>query len=44
MVKRSVKSKKDLIGYLPEERGLYPKETIEQQVMYFWQITWESTT
>ena len=26
---------KDLIGYLPEERGLYPKETIEQQVMYF---------
>ncbi|MDR0554104.1 MAG: ABC transporter ATP-binding protein [Treponema sp.] len=23
------------IGYLPEERGLYPKETIEQQILYF---------
>lgn len=23
------------IGYLPEERGLYPKETIERQLIYF---------
>ncbi|MDR0568701.1 MAG: ABC transporter ATP-binding protein [Spirochaetaceae bacterium] len=23
------------IGYLPEERGLYPKETIERQILYF---------
>ena len=23
------------IGYLPEERGLYPKITIEQQILYF---------
>lgn len=23
------------IGYLPEERGLYPKMTIEQQIVYF---------
>ncbi len=32
---------KDLIGYLPEERGLYPKETTGDVL---WQITWESTT
>lgn len=25
----------DLIGYLPEERGLYPQLTIEQQILYF---------
>lgn len=25
----------NLIGYLPEERGLYPKETIEHQIIYF---------
>lgn len=25
----------NLIGYLPEERGLYPKETIEEQLIYF---------
>ena len=25
----------DIIGYLPEERGLYPKETIENQLVYF---------
>jgi ABC-2 type transport system ATP-binding protein len=25
----------NLIGYLPEERGLYPKETIERQLIYF---------
>lgn len=26
---------RDLIGYLPEERGLYPKETVEHQIVYF---------
>lgn len=25
----------DKIGYLPEERGLYPKVTIEDQILYF---------
>ncbi|MCW6666475.1 ABC transporter ATP-binding protein [Aerococcaceae bacterium NML190938] len=25
----------DLVGYLPEERGLYDKLTIEQQIVYF---------
>ncbi len=25
----------DIIGYLPEERGLYPKSTIEDQLIYF---------
>lgn len=25
----------DVIGYLPEERGLYPKVTIEDQLIYF---------
>ncbi|BCA86224.1 sodium ABC transporter ATP-binding protein [Enterococcus saigonensis] len=25
----------DVIGYLPEERGLYPKVTIEDQLLYF---------
>lgn len=25
----------NIIGYLPEERGLYPKETIENQLVYF---------
>lgn len=25
----------NLIGYLPEERGLYPKETVEHQIIYF---------
>lgn len=25
----------DIIGYLPEERGLYPKITIEDQIIYF---------
>ena len=34
---------KDLIGYLPEERGLYPKETIEQQVMYFGKLRGKKT-
>lgn len=23
------------IGYLPEERGLYPKATVQEQLMYF---------
>lgn len=30
--------KRDWIGYLPEERGLYPKMTIEQQVLFFGQL------
>lgn len=25
----------DMIGYLPEERSLYPKETVENQILYF---------
>ncbi|MEO1771049.1 ABC transporter ATP-binding protein [Candidatus Enterococcus ferrettii] len=25
----------DIIGYLPEERGLYPKVTIEEQLLFF---------
>ncbi|MEG0267305.1 MAG: ABC transporter ATP-binding protein [Carnobacterium sp.] len=25
----------DIVGYLPEERGLYPKITIEDQIIYF---------
>ena len=25
----------DAIGYLPEERGLYPKITIQEQILYF---------
>ena len=25
----------DIVGYLPEERGLYEKLTIEQQILYF---------
>lgn len=28
----------DHIGYLPEERGLYPKVTIEDQILYFAQL------
>lgn len=29
------KNEYDLIGYLPEERGLYPKVSIEDQLVYF---------
>ena len=25
----------DVIGYLPEEQGLYPKVTIQDQLLYF---------
>ncbi|WP_069467809.1 ABC transporter ATP-binding protein [Latilactobacillus curvatus] len=28
----------DQVGYLPEERGLYPKMTVEQQILYFAQL------
>jgi ABC-2 type transport system ATP-binding protein len=28
----------DFIGYLPEERGLYPKMTVEQQILFFAQL------
>lgn len=33
--KRLTKSDYDIVGYLPEERGLYPKVTIEDQLIYF---------
>ena len=29
------KASSDIIGYLPEERGLYPKVTIKDQLLYF---------
>ncbi|MFD1439902.1 ABC transporter ATP-binding protein [Lacticaseibacillus hegangensis] len=29
---------RDIIGYLPEERGLYPKLTVEAQVQFFGQL------
>lgn len=32
----------DLIGYLPEERGLYPKVTIEDQLLYFAELRGKS--
>ncbi|MFD1431036.1 ABC transporter ATP-binding protein [Lacticaseibacillus mingshuiensis] len=32
------KMNRDLIGYLPEERGLYPKLSIEEQVAFFGQL------
>ncbi|AMB98560.1 sodium ABC transporter ATP-binding protein [Aerococcus urinaehominis] len=28
----------DQLGYLPEERGLYPKLTVEEQIVYFAQL------
>ena len=28
------------IGYLPEERGMYPKKKIIDQLVYFWQASW----
>ncbi|NLC33739.1 MAG: ATP-binding cassette domain-containing protein [Erysipelothrix sp.] len=31
----SMVAKPDEIGYLPEERGVYPKSTIKEQMMYF---------
>lgn len=36
--KRIGKKEYDIIGYLPEERGLYPKVTIEDQLLYFAQL------
>lgn len=30
-----MKKEYNIIGYLPEERGLYPKITIEDQLIYF---------
>lgn len=33
--KRLTKADYDIVGYLPEERGLYPKVTIEDQLIYF---------
>ena len=30
-----LKKEYNIIGYLPEERGLYPKITIEDQLIYF---------
>lgn len=32
------KNEYDIIGYLPEERGLYPKATIQDQLLYFAQL------
>lgn len=32
------KNEYDIIGYLPEERGLYPKVTIQDQLLYFAQL------
>lgn len=32
----------DIIGYLPEERGLYPKVTIEDQLIYFGRLRGKS--
>lgn len=32
----------DMIGYLPEERGLYPKVTIEDQLIYFGRLRGKS--
>lgn len=29
---------RDFIGYLPEERGLYPKMTVEEQILFFGQL------
>lgn len=29
---------RDIIGYLPEERGLYPKISIQDQLLYFAQL------
>lgn len=36
--KRLTQKAFDRIGYLPEERGLYPKVTIEDQILYFAQL------
>lgn len=33
--KKLINEDYNLIGYLPEERGLYPKITIEEQIYYF---------
>lgn len=30
-----IEKHKEFIGYLPEERGLFPNETIEKQLLYF---------
>ena len=30
------------VGYLPEERGLYPKVSIEDQILYFAQLRGKS--
>jgi len=32
----------NIIGYLPEERGLYPKESIEKQLLFFGQLRGKS--
>lgn len=34
--------KKHLIGYLPEERGLYPKKTVLEQIVYLTRLRWLS--
>lgn len=34
---------RETIGYLPEERGLYPKMTVVDQICFFRRITWHET-
>src|SRR5699024_2918808 len=36
--KRLHKTEYNQVGYLPEERGLYPKVSIEDQILYFAQL------
>lgn len=40
--KRLTKNEYNIIGYLPEERGLYPKVSIEEQLIYFAQLRGKS--
>ena len=36
------KNEYNIVGYLPEERGLYPKVSIEEQLIYFAQLRGKS--
>ena len=35
---KAIKNTKKKIGYLPEERGLYPKRVINEQMIYFGEL------